>query len=161
MLVRSGKTVEERGLAAVLVAGKGKGDGRTFGHRLFRAARMVSLAQSGMRDAARLRSMARNGIGIVNIHKLDARRGVTTKGELVAAQANLHGVSHGGVLHHGHFGAGRQPHIKNVLMQRHVVRRNRRDNRVLTDLQLVELHARSPQIEQSGTNPSGESAPLG
>ena len=107
VLVRSRKTVEERGLAAVLVAGKGKGDRRALGHRLFRAARMVSLAQSGMRDAARSRSMARNGIGIVNVHELDARRGIAAKGELVAAQANLHGVAHGGVLHHGHFGAGR------------------------------------------------------
>ena len=153
VLVGAGKAVEERGLAAILVAGKGKGDGRALGHRLFCTARMVSLAQGGVRNATRLRNMARNGIGVVNIHELDVRRGIAAKGELVAAQANLHGVAHGGVLHHGHFGAGRQPHIKNVLMQRHVVRRNRRDDRVLTDLQLVELHARSPQIEQKRGKP--------
>ena len=68
---------------------------------------MVSLAQGGVRNAARLRGMARNGIGIVNVHKLDTCCGIATKRELIATQANLHGVAHGGVLHHGHFSTGR------------------------------------------------------
>ena len=50
---------------------------------------------------------ARTGIGVVHIHELNACGIILAQRQLVATQANLERVAHGGVLHHGDFGARR------------------------------------------------------
>ena len=80
----------------------------------------------------------------MDARELDAARVRAPQRELVASQPNLHGVAHGGELHHGDLGTGRKPHIQDVLAQRSVVRFNRRDDRVLADLKLIESHADFP-----------------
>ena len=65
-------------------------------------------------------------------------------GDLVAAQAQLEGVSHGRVLDHGDLGAGREAHVQDVLVQRRVVGAHLRNHRVLANLELVKPHAQRP-----------------
>lgn len=144
MLVRPGQAIEEGRLSAVLVAREGKRDGAALGDGLGRAARVVALAERRVRGLGGARGVARDRIGIVDARELDAARVRAPQRELIASQPDLHGVAHGGELHHGDLGTGRKPHIQNVLAQRRVVRFNRRDDRVLTDLKLIESHADFP-----------------
>ena len=60
--------------------------------------------------------------------------------ELVAAQADLHGVAHGCELDHGDLGARREAHVEDVLAEVLVVAIDRGDYGVLADLQAVQLH---------------------
>ena len=81
---------------------------RALGHgRLCRTGRIRPLAQGRMLRRADCGVSARTRIGIVNTHKLDASGIVLAQCQLVATQANLERVAHGGVLHHGDFGARR------------------------------------------------------
>ena len=140
VLVRAGQTVEERGLAAVLVAGEREGEGLALRHRLGRAAGMHALTQCRVSRGARLGRDARGGVRIMHTNELDPRGGVTAKRELIAAQTDLHGVAHGGVLHHRNLGTGRKAHIEDMLAERRVIRRHRRDHRVLANFKLIEFH---------------------
>ena len=81
---------------------------RALGHgRLCRTGRIRPLAQSRMLRRADCGVSARAGIGVVNTHELDASGIVLAQCQLVATQADLERVTHGGVLHHGDFGARR------------------------------------------------------
>ena len=108
MLVGARQLVEQRSLAAVLVAGKGKMQRRALGHsRLGRAGRIRALAQCRVFRRADCGVNARAGIGVVDIHELNAGGIVLAQRQLVAAQSNLERVAHGSVLHHGDLGARR------------------------------------------------------
>ena len=106
MLVGARQLVEQRGLAAVLVAGEGEMQRRTLGHgRLGRAGRIRALAQCRVLRRADCGVSARTRIGVVDTHELDASGIVLAQRQLVATQANLEWIAHRGVLHHGDFGA--------------------------------------------------------
>ena len=108
VLVGARKLVEQRGLTAVLVAGEGKMQRRALRHgRLRGAGRIRPLAQGRMLRRADCGVSARTRIGVVNTHELDASGIVLAQRQLVATQADLERVTHGGVLHHGNFGARR------------------------------------------------------
>ena len=108
MLVGARQLVEQRGLAAVLVAGEGKMQRCALGHgRLRGAGRIRPLAECRMLRRADCGVGARTHIGVVNAHELDASGIVLAQRQLVATQANLERVAHRGVLHHGDFGARR------------------------------------------------------
>jgi len=108
VLVGTRQLVEQRGLTAVLVAGEGKMQRRALGHgRLCRAGRIRSLAECRVLRRADCGVHTRTRIGVMNAHELDASGIVLAQRQLVAAQANLERVAHGGVLHHGDFGARR------------------------------------------------------
>ena len=79
-----------------------------LGHsRLCRTGRIRPLAECRVLRRTDCGVNARAGIGVVHAHELDARGIVFAQRELVATQANLERVAHGGVLHHGDFGARR------------------------------------------------------
>ena len=135
MLVGAGELVEKRRFAAVLVTSEGKAQGRGLGKgRCPLAARARGLlTERRMSRCARLRVLARAVMGVVHVRERDARGVGSAQRELVAAQANLERVAHGGVLHHGHFGAGGEPHIEDVLPQDGIARIDRFDDGVLAD----------------------------
>ena len=106
MLVGTRKLVEQRGLTAVLVAGEGKMQRCALGHgRLGSTRRIRPLAECRMLRRADCGVSARAGIGVVHIHELNACGIVLAQRQLVTTQANLERVAHGGILHHGDFGA--------------------------------------------------------
>ena len=108
VLVGARQLVEQRGLAAVLVAGEGKVQRRALGHgRLCRAGRIRSLAEGRVLRCANSGVHARTRIGVVDAHELNASGIVLAQRQLVATQTNLERVAHRGVLHHGDFGARR------------------------------------------------------
>ena len=108
VLVGARQLVEQRGLTAVLVAGEGKMQRRALGHgRLCRTGRIRPLAECRVLRRADCDVSARTRVCVVNTHELDASSIVLAQRQLVAAQANLERVAHGGVLHHGDFGARR------------------------------------------------------
>ena len=139
MLVRARELVEQGGLAAVLVAGEREGDRVARGDGMLAGTGPVGLlAQRGMRRLPDLRVHAIVRMGLVDIRQRDARGVGAAQGQLVAAQADLEGVAHGGVLHHRHLGAGREAHVEDVLAQRGVIGIDRRHDGVLADLELIE-----------------------
>ena len=108
VLVGARQLIEQRGLAAVLVAGEGEMQRRALGHsRLGRAGRIRALAQCRVFRRADCGVNARARIGVVDIHELNAGGIVLAQRQLVAAQSNLERVAHGSVLHHGDLGARR------------------------------------------------------
>ena len=108
VLVGARQLVEQRGLTAVLVAGEGKMQRRALGHgRLCRAGRIRSLAERRVLRRADCGVSARTRVCVVNTHELDASGIVLAQRQLVATQTDLERVAHGGVLHHGDFGARR------------------------------------------------------
>ena len=108
VLVGARQLVEQRGLAAVLVAGEGKVQRRALGHgRLCRAGRIRPLAEGRVLRCANSGVHARTRIGVVDAHELNASGIVLAQRQLVATQTNLERVAHRGVLHHGDFGARR------------------------------------------------------
>ena len=108
VLVGARKLVEQRGLTAVLVAGEGKMQRCALGHgRFCRTGRIHPLAECRMLRRSDCGVGARTGIGVVHIHELNACGIILAQRQLVATQANLERVAHGGVLHHGDFGARR------------------------------------------------------
>ena len=108
MLIGACQLVEQRGLAAVLVAGEGKMQRCALGHgRLGSTRRIRPFAQGRVIRRADCGVNARAGIGVVHIHELNACGVVLAQRQLVATQADLERVAHGGVLHHGDFGAWR------------------------------------------------------
>ena len=135
MLVGAGELVEKRRFAAVLVAGEGKAQGRGLGkgRRPLAARARGLLAERRMSRCARLRVLARTVMGVVHVRERDARGVGSAQRELVAAQTNLERIAHRSVLHHGHFGAGGEPHIEDVLPQDGIAGIDRFDDGVLAD----------------------------
>ena len=120
VLAGSGQLVEERRLAAVLVADEGKGEERAVRQRIAASLRMEAPA------------FAETGVLIAQIRDLfflfraffgqrsdaDLPGLVQAESQLVAVDADLQGVAHRRVLDHGHFGTGNDPHVEKMLAQR-------------------------------------------
>ena len=60
---------------------------------------------------------ARGVVHVVHLRERDVRGVVLAQGELVAAQANLQRVAHGGAFHERDLHAGRKAHVQDVLAQ--------------------------------------------
>ena len=143
MLICACELVEQRSLAAILVAGEREGDRRALGQGLTEVAdvvvaRRAHLANAGVRGRAgqRLDGNGRLGKGF---HRLDQGEAgvIEAQRQLVAAQLNLDGVAHRGNLAHAHPDAGRKPHVEQMAAQL-AVAAHRLDDRALPRLQRVE-----------------------
>ena len=62
-----------------------------------------------------------------------------TQRQLVAVDLHLHGVAHGGQLHHGHLRAGDHAHIQKMLAQS-ALAAHPADNGTFADLQFSQCH---------------------
>ena len=117
MLVGPGQLVEKRGLAAVLVADKRKGEGRIVGQGVAGAlgVELALLAEAWV-SGPLLRCQCGCRWCLFNA-RLDGNLGrvVQTKRERVPVDEKLHRVTHGSVLHEGNAGARDDAHIKKVL----------------------------------------------
>ena len=142
VLVGARERVEERGLAAVLVAGQGQLERAPLGDCLAGRARRVLLANGGVRGGLEALAGARGVVHVVHLRERDVRGVVPAKRELVAAQANLERVPHGGALHERDLHARREAHVQDVLAQRRLVTVHRRHHGILANLQLIKVHAR-------------------
>ena len=140
VLVGAREGVEERGLAAVLVAGERQFERTPLGDRRAGRARRVLLADGGMLRGLQALAALREVVHVVHLRERDVRGVVATQGELVAAQTDLQRVAHGGALHERDLHARREAHVEDVLAQRRLVAVNRRHDRVLADSQLVQVH---------------------
>ena len=142
MLICTCELVEQRGLAAVLVAGERKGDRRALGQGLAKVAdvvvpRRAHLADAGMRGRAgqRFDGNGRLGKGLHGLNQGEAGV-VEAQRQLVAAQLDLDGVAHRSDFAHAHPDAGRKPHVEQMATQL-AVAAHRLDNRALPRLQGV------------------------
>ena len=119
MLPGAGELVEQRGLAAVLVAHKGIGEGHVVGQGLL--LRLVVgpavLAQAGVGPVrGTVRPLVAAGAVLDGIYG-DLLRLGQAEGQLIAVDLQLHGVAHGGQLDHRHLRPGHHSHIQKVLAQ--------------------------------------------
>ena len=125
VLVRARELVEERGLAAVLVAREREAKHFSLRHRMrvvarahvhlvgqavLAKARMPDALVSPARDAGRHGARPRRDANLARVR--DAQR------ELVAVDAELHGVAHGRVLLERDLRAGDDAHVQEVLAER-------------------------------------------
>ena len=158
MLVGPGELVEQRRLAAVLVAGERERDRRAVGQR--RLGRLVmeacaALAQAGVaerrRRAARLALLA----GVAHVGHLDPGGVVQAQRQLVAMYAHFDRIAHRGVLDHGHVRLGDQAHIQKMLAQRSVAA-DALDRGGLADGQLFQC--RQSSVSSQGWRSGGRSA---
>ena len=165
MLVRARKLVEQRGLSAVLVARQRELQRIARGNGVLAGTRAIGLlAQRGVRGGAAMGLLALLRVRIMDVLERDARGVRPTQGELVAAQTDLDGIAHGGVLHHGDLGTGGEAHVEDVLAQGLIVRIDRRHHGVLANGKLVEperpiagyrLFRRGFRLRGSSTLPVG------
>ncbi len=120
VLVRAGELVEQRGLAAVLVAHKGKGQGCAVrqGRAGALGVELAALAEAGVvrgrapGGGTLLRGSCGRGGDLYLFSVCQAKR------KLIAVEHQLHRVAHWRVFHHGHLGAGDDAHIQKMLAQR-------------------------------------------
>ena len=119
MLIGAGQLVEKGGLAAVLVAGQGKGEGRAVGQRILVGLDVVFavFTQTGM-GAVAAQGVACGGRRM-GLDGPDADLGGVgqAQGQLVAVDAQFHGIAHGRVFDQRDLGAGDDPHVKKMLAQ--------------------------------------------
>ena len=97
-----------------------------------------------MRGGLQALAGTRGVVHVVHLGERDVGGVVAAQGELVAAQADLERVAHRGALHQRDLDAGREAHVEDVLAQRGLVAVDRRDYRVLANLELVKVHAGGP-----------------
>ena len=122
VLVGAGQLVEQRRLAAVLVARQGKfqrlplGDDRAV-FAVVVAGRLAQFAHAGVGDRGVAALIAGGAVGFVNVVYLDFGGIRQAQRQLVSAQLQLNGVTHGGNLAQGHLGTRRKPHIQQVMAQ--------------------------------------------
>ena len=118
VLVGTGQLIEEGGLAAVLVAGQGKGQRCAFGQGIFVGLDMI-LAVFTQTGVSRINCTGcRRGPGLfVGRDDADFFGIGQTEGQHVTVNTQLHGVAHGGILDKGDVGAGDDTHIEEVLTQ--------------------------------------------
>ena len=146
VLVGTRQLVEQRRLAAVLVAGQRKGQRRALGQGRARLARVVAgrfakLAHAGVGHRGVARLAAGGAVGVVHVVHRDLGRVVQAQRQLIAAQLHLHGVAHRGHLAQRHLGAGGQAHVQQVVAQL-ACAAHRADHSVLADLQFCQCHIR-------------------
>ena len=143
VLVGAGELVEQRRLAAVLVAGEAEEQRLALGNRgpvgPAPPACLLAAAGVGGRAAVPRRPLGPGGGGVpVDGRDADAGGLRLAQGELIAAQAQLERVAHGGLLDHRDDGPGREAHVEDVLAQLGVVGVDGRDPRAGADGEPVE-----------------------
>ena len=119
MLVGTGELIEQRSLSAVLIARKGKGE--RFGIRQ----RMLRLSFMGLAVFAETRMFdvfidAAGSLPDRRVRRfdLDLLRVRQAQRQLIAVQAQFHGIAHGRQFYHFQDGARGHAHIEEVLAQR-------------------------------------------
>ena len=122
MLVGAGQLVEQRGFAAVLIAGQGKGQRCTGGNggagfALVVAGGFVQLANAGV--GYHLVALFAGGGAVRCVHAVNFNflRIGQAQGQLITTQLHFNGVPHGGRFAQRYLGAGGQPHIQQVVAQ--------------------------------------------
>ena len=120
VLIGAGELVEERRLAAVLVAYEREGEHRVVRERIAAALRveLALLAEAGVLLAVLHRLPDVIGRLFFAGLDLDPVRIRKTQREHIAVQAQLHRVSHRGELLHRDLRAGEHAHIQKMLAQR-------------------------------------------
>ena len=114
--------VEQRRLAAVLVARQGKlqrlplGDDRAV-FAVVVAGRLAQLAHTGVGHGGVASLITGGAVGFVHIFHFDFGGVRQAQGKLIPAQFQFDGVAHGGNLAQGHLGARRKTHIQQVMAQ--------------------------------------------
>ena len=119
MLVGAGELIEQGGLAAVLVAGQRKGEGLVLRQGVLALFDVVLAALAKTRVLHHFsihRGVHRRGL-FGGGHS-DLCRVVQTQGQLIAVDAQLHGVAHGCQLYQRDLCPGDQTHIQKMLPQR-------------------------------------------
>ena len=111
MPVGAGKLIEQRGLAAVLVADKRKGQQGALGQRVAAALFMKAtlFAQTGVGGRFALLLMLL--LDLLDGGDLDLLRVCEAQGQLVAVYAQLHGVAQGRELDEGDLRSGDNAHV--------------------------------------------------
>ena len=119
VLVGTGQLVEERRLAAVLVARQGEGEHLGVGQGVFVLLVVVgcSLAQSGVGHYGGL-CRGRGALGLRRYLDADACCVSLSQGQFVGVYLQLYGVAHGGVFAHAYDGSGDETHVEEVLAER-------------------------------------------
>ena len=140
MLVGTGKLVEQGGLAAVLIAGQRKRQGRAVRQGMLALFDVVLAALTQTRVVHHL-----------IIHQSGGRRDlfggddadlcgvIQAQGQLIAVDAQLHGVAHGGQLDQGDLCPRNKAHIQKMLPQGPGAA-HRVHHRALADLQFFQCH---------------------
>ena len=140
MLVGAGKLVEQGGLAAVLIAGQRKRQGRAVRQGMLALFDVVLAALTQARVVHHL-----------IIHQSGGRRDlfggddadlcgvIQAQGQLIAVDAQLHGVAHGGQLDQGDLRPRNKAHIQKMLPQGPGAA-HRVHHRALADLQFFQCH---------------------
>ena len=122
VLIGAGELVEQGGFAAILVAGKGKGEHGALGQGVLGLAVVLPAHLAIARVILDCRSgviMAVLDAGITVGAQLHFNLGciVLAQGQAVAMQHKLYGIAHGGIFHQCHFHAGYHSHVEEVLAQ--------------------------------------------
>ena len=147
MLVGAGELVKEGGFAAVLVAHQGKGQRLRLRQGIAGAlgVELALLAKAGVKAlplALLLSGLVRRSVqGLC----LDLLRVLETQGQLIAVDAQLHGIAHGRQLHHGEGRAGDHAHIQKMLPQGALAPHGK-DTPALTGLTVSNGHNDLPHI---------------
>ena len=120
VLVRAGQLVEQRGLAAVLVAHEREGERRALRQRVLArpVVELAALAQARMRDGLARRAALPHVGAVAHVVDLDVARVVAPQRQLVAVDAHLDRVAHGRMLHHGHVDQRDDAHVQKMLSKR-------------------------------------------
>ena len=141
MLVGAGELVEERRLAAVLVADEAKGDGLSRGNELCDILLRSGFAQTGVLavlNNALCVGMVEHPCLVRHIGNLDPGGVILAQGQFVTAHANLHRA--GNILDICNFCAGSQAHIQNMFSKRNIIAVYRVDQCCFSSFQLIQCH---------------------
>ena len=119
MLVGAGELVKQGGLAAVLVARQRKGEGLTLGQGILPLFDVVfaALAKAGVIHHFVICRSRRYCRGLFGGGDADLRGIVQPEGQLVAMDAQFHGVAHGCQLDQRDLCPRDQAHIQKMLAQ--------------------------------------------
>ena len=121
MLVGAGELVEKRGLAAVLIACKRKGERRALRKRMLVGFDMIASALAESRVVSVVnaqRGGGRGGVRVLNGTDADLFRVGQPERQLIAVQPQLHRVAHRGVFHQRDLRTRNHAHIQEMLPQR-------------------------------------------
>jgi len=119
MLVGTGELVEQGGLTAVLVASQRKGEGPVLGQGILPLFNVVfsALAKAGVIHHFIICRSRRYCRGLFGGGDADLRGIVQPEGQLIAMDAQLHGVAHGCQLDQRDLRPRDQAHIQKMLAQ--------------------------------------------
>jgi len=122
VLVGAGKLVKKCRFTAVLVAGQGKAQRAALGNlrtilAVMIAGGLAQFAYTWVGDRGVPLLTAGGAIRFVDIFHFNFRGVCQAQGQLIPTQLHLDRVAHRCDLAQGHFGAGGQPHIQQVMTQ--------------------------------------------